>query len=78
MAAQIKLTGLLKSYADGQPVIFIQVTEESLITVRDFLISLKIPSEMIAMVMVNGVLQEKDYAMRDQDIVQLIPLIGGG
>ena len=33
---------------------------------------------MIAIVLVNGVLQEKDYAIRDQDIVQLIPLIGGG
>jgi sulfur carrier protein ThiS len=78
MTAQIKLSGLLKSYADGQPVILVQVTEGSLKSVHDYLISLKIPSDMIAMVLVNGVLQEKDYAIRDQDIVQLIPLIGGG
>jgi len=78
MTAQIKLSGLLKSYSDGQPVILVQVTEGSLKSVHDYLISLKIPSEMIAMVLVNGVLQEKDYAIRDQDIVQLIPLIGGG
>ena len=78
MTAQIKLTGLLKSYAAGQPVILVQVTEGSLKSVRDYFISLNIPSEMIAMVLVNGILQEKDYAIQDQDIVQLIPLIGGG
>ena len=78
MSAQIKLTGLLKSYAKDQPVIFIQVTEGSLKSVREYLIALNIPSEMVAMVLINGVLQEKDSAIRDQDIVQLIPLIGGG
>jgi molybdopterin converting factor small subunit len=78
MAAQIKPTGLLKSYTGGQPLILIQASELNGKSIRDFLIYLKIPSEMVAMVLVNSILQEKEYLVQDGDVIQLVPLIGGG
>jgi len=78
MTVQIKPTGLLKSYTGGKSVITLEATEVGDKSVRDVLISLNIPSEMVAMVLINGILHEKDYLVQNWDIVQLIPLIGGG
>ncbi len=78
MAVQIKPASLLKSYTGGQPVITIETPELNNQSVRDVLAALNIPSGMVAMVLVNGVLQEKDYVLQDGDIIQLVPLIGGG
>jgi molybdopterin converting factor small subunit len=78
MVAQIKPTGLLKSYTGEKGVIPLEASEFSNKSVRDVLISLNIPSEMVAMVLINGRLQEKDYLIQDGDVIQLVPLIGGG
>jgi sulfur carrier protein ThiS len=78
MAAQVKPTGLLKSYTGGRALISIAASELSDKSIRDILKSLNIPSEMVAMVLVNKILQEKDYIIQDGDVVQLVPLIGGG
>ncbi len=47
-------------------------------TVRECLVKIKVPPELVAMVMVNGSLQDKDYVIQEQDVIQLIPLVGGG
>ncbi len=78
MAVQIKPAGLLKSYTGEQAIITIETSELGNKSVRDILLALNIPSGMVAMVLVNGVLQEKDYISRDGDVIQLVPLIGGG
>ncbi len=78
MPAQIKPAGLLKSYTDGKPVVEIENADLAGKSVWDILESLHIPSGMVAMVLVNGILQQKDYLVQDGDVIQLVPLIGGG
>ncbi len=75
MSVEIRPTGLLKSYAGEQSNLILDCAGK---TVRDCLREISIPSELVAMVLVNGSLQEKDYIVHDQDVIQLIPLVGGG
>ena len=75
MSVIIKPTGLLKSYTGGHSSLTLDCAGK---TVRDCLVEIQVPSELVAMVMVNGLLQEKDYIVQDQDVIQLIPLVGGG
>ncbi len=75
MSVTIQPTGLLKSYAGEQSSLTLDCAGK---TVRECLIDILIPSELVAMVMVNGLLQDKEYVVQDQDVIQLIPLIGGG
>ena len=75
MVVTIRPTGLLKTYASEQSSITMDCAG---ITIRECLVKLKIPSELVAVVMVNGILQDKDYVTQDQDVIQLIPLVGGG
>jgi hypothetical protein len=75
MSIQVKPTGILKSYSAGESPILV---EASGVNIREILAMIHVPSEMVAMVLVNGILQEKDYIPQDHDIIQLIPLIGGG
>ena len=75
MSVNIRPTGLLKSYAKDQSNLTLECAGK---TVRECLLEIQIPSELVAMVIVNGLLQEKDYVVHDQDVIQLIPLVGGG
>ncbi len=75
MSVTIRPAGLLRSYVDEQS--NLSVDCEGL-TVRECLNMVKIPTELVALVMVNGVLRDKDYVIQDQDVVQFIPLVGGG
>jgi len=75
MSVQVKPTGILKSYTGDESPVLVDASGEN---IREVLSKLRIPSEMVAMVVVNGILVEKDYIPQDQDVVQLIPLIGGG
>jgi sulfur carrier protein ThiS len=75
MSAWIKPTSLLKSYTPGKTNIQVETDGK---TVKDYLISLNIPPELVALVMVNGTAKDKDYIVQDEDLIQLIPLIGGG
>ena len=47
-------------------------------TVYQLLEELGIPSDLVAVVMVNGHQRSKSYLLREGDQVKLIPLIGGG
>ena len=65
----------MKSYVGEQSSLTVDCSGK---TVRDCLREISIPSELVAMVIVNGLLQEKDYIVQEQDVIQLIPLVGGG
>ncbi len=75
MSATIRPVGLLKTYVDGQSNLSLDCEGQS---IRECLVKVKIPPELVAIVMVNGILRDKDYVIQDQDVVQLIPLVGGG
>jgi sulfur carrier protein ThiS len=75
MSVTIRPTGLLKTYASEQSSLTLDCDG---MTVRECLVIVKIPSELVAAVMVNGILKNKDYLIQDRDVIQLIPLVGGG
>ncbi len=75
MSATVKPTGLLKAYVNELPMLELDCQG---MTVRECLVKINIPSELVALVMVNGTLPDKDYVIQDQDVIQLIPLVGGG
>ncbi len=74
MTATIKPFGILKSYIDNQGERLVEPGH----TVRQTLLDLGIPPEVVAMVTVNGELEMKDYVIQDGDLVKLIAVIGGG
>ncbi len=75
MSVTIRPAGLLRSYVNEQSSLVLDCEG---LTVRECLVKVKIPSELVALVMVNGILREKDYVIQDQDVIQFIPLVGGG
>jgi len=74
MPAYIRPIGTLKTYLGGQS----EAVVESGRTVREILVELGIPSAMVAGVLLNDVLQSKDYRVRDGEVIKLIAVIGGG
>jgi sulfur carrier protein ThiS len=74
MPVLIKPIGILKSYIGGQSEIAVDAGR----TVREAINALSIPSEVVALVMVNDVQQSKDYVVQDGDVVRLLAVIGGG
>jgi sulfur carrier protein ThiS len=74
MPAHIRPIGALKTYLGGQS----EAVVESGRTVREILVELGIPSAMVAGVLLNDVLQSKDYRVRDGEVIKLIAVIGGG
>lgn len=74
MPAYIRPIGTLKTYLGGQS----ETVVESGRTVREILVELGIPSAMVAGVLLNDVLQSKDYRVRDGEVIKLIAVIGGG
>jgi sulfur carrier protein ThiS len=74
MSAQIKPLGTLKSYISGKTEIVVTAGQ----TVREAMQTLGIPPEIVALVMVNGTQQSKDYRLQDGDVVELLAVIGGG
>jgi sulfur carrier protein ThiS len=74
MSAQLKPLGILKSYVGGQT----QVSVEANQTVREIMRALNIPSDLVALVMVNDQPQSKEYRAQDGDVITLIAVVGGG
>lgn len=74
MPATLRPYGLLKEYVAQQS----EVSVASGHTIRETLIELGIPVEIVALVTVNDVPQSKDYLLQDDDIVRLLAVIGGG
>ncbi len=74
MAAQLRPVGMLKKYIQDQP----SAEVPSGITVKAALEGISIPPELVALVLVNGQSQAKDYLIRDGDDIQVIAVIGGG
>jgi len=47
-------------------------------TIEELLRKLVIPSELVAIALVNGLQRPKGYQLAEGDEVKLVPLMGGG
>ena len=74
MSTFIRPIGMLKDYIGGCDEAAVEPGQ----TVREALVALKIPPEIVALVSVNGEMQNKDYCLQDGDVVRVMAVIGGG
>jgi sulfur carrier protein ThiS len=74
MSAKLRPIGHLKSLVNGQN----ELEVESGSTVRATLEKAGIRSELVALVMVNDEQCDKDYVVREGDVVKVMAVIGGG
>jgi sulfur carrier protein ThiS len=74
MSVCIRPTGHLKSNFNNQSEIKVDAGR----SIRETLVMLQIKPELIAGVVVNGVLQSKDYVLQEKDDVKLFAIMGGG
>jgi sulfur carrier protein ThiS len=47
-------------------------------TVAEVIETLAIPAALVAVVLINGRQELKNYVLQDGDVVKLVPLVGGG
>lgn len=73
--AKITPLGLLKRHIGDRETPIL--TEEGQ-TVAEILEALGIPSGLVAIVLINGRQELKNYVLQDGDVVELVPLVGGG
>lgn len=67
--------GHLKSMVNDQT----EISVPSGISIREALALIRIPSEVVALVVINGVhTTDKDTILNDGDVVKLMAVIGGG
>ncbi len=74
MSVCLRPAGQLKGLLNNQS----EITVDAGKTVRETLILLQIKPELVAGVVVNGVLQSKDYLLQEADDVKLFSIMGGG
>ena len=71
----ITTVGLLKSYTQNRESLTLDAAGKS---ISQVLAELGIPSVLVAVVLINGRQESKDYVLQDGDVVKLVPLVGGG
>jgi sulfur carrier protein ThiS len=75
MPVTLRPIGHLKSLVNDQTEIIVP----SGFSIREALLQVQIPPEMVALVVVNGIHQtDKDTILNEGDVVKLMAVIGGG
>jgi sulfur carrier protein ThiS len=75
MSATLIFSGHLRDQVGGRN----EITVESGQTIRATLTRMKVPPEIVALVVINGVhTTDKDTILNDGDVVKLLAVIGGG
>ncbi len=74
MPATLRFGASLKQMLGIQP----EYSVETGRTVRETLIAMGIKPELVAMVTVNDEMENKDFIIREGDVIRLIAVIGGG
>ena len=74
MPARIRPLGMLKMYIGDQ----LEIAVEAGSTVRETLVTLSIPPDLIAIVIVNETMQPKDYCIQEGDEIKLLAMTRGG
>ena len=67
--------GVLRDYATAPCPILLPSAE---LTIEQLLRQLAIPSDMVAIALVNGLQRPKSHQLAKGDVVKLVPLMGGG
>jgi len=75
MCVTVIPVGLLRNYAKAPSPIVLPCAGA---TIEELLKRLAIPSELVAIALVNGFQRPKSYQLAAGDVVKLIPLMGGG
>lgn len=70
----IRITGILKDFTAGRDTIPARVGETILLALK----AAGIPTELVALALVNGVQQPKDTVLKQDDVVTLYTVMGGG
>jgi len=71
---EITPVGLLKKYIGDRETPIVEGGQ----TVAEVIEALGIPSVLVAVVLINGRQESKEYVLQDGDVVKLMPLVGGG
>jgi len=74
MTATLRLGASLKALINGQTEYVIDAGK----TVKETLSLIGIKPEVVALVTVNEIMETKEYVIRENDIVRLMAVIGGG
>lgn len=74
MSPTIRPFGILRDYLQGEREAQVAAGQ----TVRQALVSVGIPPEVVALVLVNDQPQEKDYLLQEGDQVKILAVVGGG
>jgi sulfur carrier protein ThiS len=74
MPAVLRVSGSIRDLIGGKQ----EVPVDAGISVRETLKNLGIVPEMVALVVVNEQVRDKDYIIQDKDIVRVLAVIGGG
>jgi len=75
MCVTVIPVGLLRNYVKSPPPLVLPCARA---TIEALLQQLAIPSELVAIALVNGLQQPKSYLLAEGDVVKLMPLMGGG
>ena len=67
--------GLLRNYATAPSPISLPAAG---MTIEELLKGMAIPTELVAMALVNGLQRPKSYQLAAGDVVKLLPVMGGG
>ena len=79
MRVQVKLFATLRRFAENvTPGTPFEVELSEAATLRALLNQLKIPLEEAKITFVNGIIQDLDYVIKDEDEIGIFPPIGGG
>ena len=74
MTAVIKFPSALKEFSGGKSEFIV----ESGRRIKDIIRDIGFDPTIIALVIVNGVQESKEYIVKDDDIVKALAIIGGG
>jgi sulfur carrier protein ThiS len=74
MTVLLRPNDALRQYTGGRP----EVQVDAGHTVLETLSTLGIPSQLVAVVIVNDEQMAKDYVLKDGDRVRVLAVIGGG
>ena len=76
MSARLEVVGILAGYVKaGFPLQGARLVGSS---VQKLIEQIGVPTDLVAIVMVNGVKRDKTYVLQVDDVVKLIPFVGGG
>ena len=76
MSTRVEVVGILAGYVKaGVPLQGAHLVGSSL---QKLIEQIGVPTDLVAIVMVNGVKRDKTYVLQVDDVVKLIPFVGGG